>query len=71
MSDLVWSKLQALLDDGLNAVDAAADAAALAALQKKYLGKKGAFTGTFFISCAELGMVRPVFTVNAPPFSMK
>ena len=41
MSDLVWSKLQELLNDGLNAVNSASDESALVTLQKKYLGKKG------------------------------
>ena len=41
MSDLVWSKLQELLNDGLNAITGASDESALVALQKKYLGKKG------------------------------
>ncbi len=40
-SDLVWSKLQEMLNDGLNAIHGAADENALITLQKKYLGKKG------------------------------
>ena len=40
-SDLVWSKLQELLDDGLQAIGSASDENALTALQKRFFGKKG------------------------------
>ncbi len=41
-SELVWSKLQELLSEGLRSVGEAADENTLTAVQKKYLGKKGA-----------------------------
>ena len=41
MSDLIWSKLQELLNSGLKAVADANDESSLMTLQKKYLGKKG------------------------------
>ena len=40
-SELVWSKLQELLAEGLRSVGDATDENALVAVQKKYLGKKG------------------------------
>lgn len=40
-SDLVWSKLQELLSEGLRSVSDATDENALTLVQKKYLGKKG------------------------------
>lgn len=40
-SELVWSKLQELLSEGLRSVDEAADETALTTVQKKFLGKKG------------------------------
>lgn len=41
MSELVWSKLQEMLEEGLNAIGVASDESSLTTLQKKYLGKKG------------------------------
>ena len=41
MSELVWSKLQEMLEAGLNAISSATDESSLVTLQKKYLGKKG------------------------------
>lgn len=40
-SELVWSKLQELLSEGLRSVDEASDETALTTVQKKFLGKKG------------------------------
>ena len=41
MSELVWSKLQEMLDEGLKSIGSAADESSLVSLQKKYFGKKG------------------------------
>ena len=37
----VWTKLQNLMGDAINAINGASDENALTLLQKKYLGKKG------------------------------